>query len=334
MQQILLETHKPLIASYPHHAALFSILDIDERSLSWIFHNYLLLMLSCDYNTGNYGMDLCSQYYPWHQFKWATCPMIITRVYQPAIILDKCNLSDFIYNLLKEKNYVYFLRKLKGGFFHETFISGIDLDKRKFLVHDFFEGFFEKKWLSFDDIYQKEENSEYADWATDYLNGIWAINKTDKYLSQNNYYYETVLNFTKKDFENIIKEYIGINKNIEDILIKDKRFVGVKVYDLMINMLERYKNVICEPFAIHPFSILCEHKKLLSLAIKYIYNNDDLTKEMDAIENNAILLKNTVLYCNCYIEENNNYNKFNNIIEKIHELKAQELELLNKILDC
>lgn len=333
MNRIILETHEPIISTYPHHACLFSILDEDARSLSWIFHNYLLLMIHCDYETGGYGLDLCSQYYPWHQFKWATCPMIISRTYQKELIFSKWNLSDFIIDLLRQNNYVYFLRDLGSGFFHETFISGVDLDNKMFLIHDFFDGFYKKKWMPFDVICLKEDNAFYAEWATDYLNGIWAIQKTQKYQSVNQFYYETVLNFTKKDFMDVLKEYVGANNYIAYVLSKDKRFIGIDVYDIMIAMLEKYKKVIKKPFAMHPFSILCDHKKLLSLAVKFVFgDNSKINKSMSKLVDDAHILKNMMLYCNYHIEKFNTYNKFDEIIRKIRELKITEFELMQSLL--
>lgn len=41
-----LQMNEPLMTTYPHHASLFSMLDLDKRSRSWIYHNFLLVILS------------------------------------------------------------------------------------------------------------------------------------------------------------------------------------------------------------------------------------------------------------------------------------------------
>ena len=35
-----LQVQDPLITTYPHHASLFSMLDMDTRSRSWIYHHF------------------------------------------------------------------------------------------------------------------------------------------------------------------------------------------------------------------------------------------------------------------------------------------------------
>lgn len=67
MARKILKTHTPLIGTYPHHANLFSIIGNSKKIMEWVLHNYLHLFLSSN-NDSEFGMDLCSQYYPWHSF--------------------------------------------------------------------------------------------------------------------------------------------------------------------------------------------------------------------------------------------------------------------------
>lgn len=333
MDKKTLEIYEPLITTYPHHANLFSILDINKRSLSWIFHNYLLVILHHD-EKGGYGLDLCSQYYPWHKFKLSTCPMLISRVYKKDMILGKWHFHDFLVDLIKNENYIYFIRELPDGGSHEVFISGFDLSKKEFLCHDFWKGIYGEKWVSFDEITLKEDSEFRDEWSTDYLNGIWAIEKTNQYLEPNEFYYETVLNFSQADFLDVLKEYIGVNNSVRTILRKDNRYLGLEIYDIMAEMLEKQKNtMVGQPFAIHPFHLLFEHKRLLSLATSTFTTSPLIKKEVDLLINEALKLRNLVLYCNLFIEEKGIYKNYEAIIENIMKIKNIELTLISSIIE-
>ncbi len=79
--------------------------------------------------------------------------------------------------------------------------------------------------------------------------------------------FKSLSNFSQEDLLDILKEYIGMSNNVRTILRKDNRYLGLEIYDVMTEMLEKQKNnMVGQPFAIHPFHLLFEHKKLLSLA--------------------------------------------------------------------
>lgn len=333
MNDKTLKLNKPLITTYPHHANLFSILDLDSRSLHWIFHNYLLIILHHN-EQGEYGLDLCSQYYPWHKFKWATCPMLITRVYQKEIIFNQWDFHDFLIELIKNDNYIYFIRALGDGSSHEVFISGFDLSRREFLCHDFWDGIYGEKWIPFAEITLKADSTFQKEWSTDYLNGVWAIQKTNQYKEPSEFYYETVLNFSANDLLDILKEYIGMSNNVRTILRKDNRYLGLEIYDIMIDMLEKQKTTMAgQPFAIHPYHLLYEHKKLLSLAINNFINNASLKSELELLEDKALELRNLVLYCNLFIAEKGIYKKYEAILEKIKDIKNLESAIMNSLIE-
>lgn len=328
-----LKVNEPLMTTYPHHANLFSMLDLDQRSLSWVYHNYLLVMLHHN-DEGGYGLDVCSQYYPWHQFKMATCPMIITRVYESEMVLSRWKLQDFLVDLLQKDNYIYFLRKRPNEMNHELFISGFDSDQELFLCHDFWDEIYQARWLPYDEIRLIEDSAFYAEWSEDYLNGIWAIEKTDKYKAKSEFYYETVLNFTKEDLLDLLNEYMGISNHVRSILRKDNRYVGIEIYDMMTDLLdmqkERLKN---QAFAIHPFQLLYEHKKLLMQAIQEFFPELQLRDKLEKMVNDTLVLRNLVMYSNVFITEHGIYKKYDTILEKIKDLKAMESEIMTRILN-
>ncbi|MBT2284100.1 hypothetical protein J7E78_11165 [Paenibacillus polymyxa] len=328
-----LQVNEPLMTTYPHHASLFSMLDLDKRSRSWIYHNYLLVILHHN-DEGGYGLDVCSQYYPWHKFKMSTCPMLITRVYDRDMILKQWELQDFIVELIQKNNYIYFLRNIPGGGKHEVFISGFDSDRKEFLCHDFWDGFYGEKWLPYDEITVIQDSNFDAEWSTDYLNGIWAIEKTDEYKEPSEYYYETVLQFSKEDLMNILKEYVGETNQVRSILRKDHRYLGSEIYDKMIDMLGMQKEGMQnQPFAIHPFHLLYEHKQLLAQAILDYLPDPSIKIRLEELVSEALKLRNLVMYINQFIMEQGVYKKYDVMLDKITELKTMELEMMKQVLE-
>ncbi|MCM3133468.1 hypothetical protein M3629_11730 [Paenibacillus polysaccharolyticus] len=328
-----LQVQDPLITTYPHHASLFSMLDMDTRSRSWIYHHFLLVILHHN-DEGGYGLDLCSQYYPWHKFKLPTCPMLITRVYEREIILKQWSLQDFLVELIRKDNYIYFLRNMPDGGKHEVFITGFDSDRKVFLCHDFWDGFYGEKWLPYDEITAIEDSNFDTEWSTDYLNGIWAIEKTDEYKQPSEFYYETVLQFTKEDLLDILKEYVGETDHIRTILRKDNRYLGSEIYDKMTEMLDMQKEGMTNmPFAVHPFHLLYEHKQLLSQAILEFFPESSLQERLEELVSEALKLRNLVMYMNEFIMEQGVYKKYNTLLAKIEELKKFECSIMKQVLE-
>jgi hypothetical protein len=101
----------------------------------------------------------------------------------------------------------------------------------------------------------------------------------------------------------------------------------------MIDMLGKYKETINNAFAIHPFHLLFEHKKTLSLIIKnFSSTNPSLIKDIDALVIEALIIRNLVLFCNQCITEHGIYNRYDNIIEKLLNLKNNELNIMRSLL--
>lgn len=97
-------------------------------------------------------------------------------------------------------------------------------------------------------------------------------------------------------------------------------------------MLEKQKNnTVGQQFVIHPFHLLFEHKKLLSLAIS-LTSSPSLKRESDLLINEALKLRNLVLYCNHFIAEKGIYIKYEVIIENIMKIKKIELAMINSLI--
>lgn len=328
----ILETHSPIIATYPHHASLFSIIEDDPRALSWIFHNYLLLFLHHD-EQGEYGIDFCSQYFPWHQLKFSSCPLILCRNYDTEILLKNSKLSDLIISLIDTESYVYFFRDIGNNNRHEVLVSGYDLSSQTFLCHDFWDDVFSEKWIPFNEIQTATTKVSHAEWAVDYLNGIWTLQKNPKYKNKDEFYYETVLNFNKEDLIHCLREYLGYENNVRQVLKKDNRIVGIDIYDTMINMLEQQKNnPINLPFTPHPFQVLYEHKKLMVFAIENFVDTYTHLETAKLLVEESKKLRNIVIYCNLSLASKQVYKRYDSIIESIKILKNLELDLFNALI--
>lgn len=332
METKILSTHTPIISTYPQHASLFSIIDIDQRSLSWIFHNYLSLFIHY-HDNGGYGIDFCSQYFPWHKLRFSSCPLIVCRSYDKETLLSAFDLSEFIIKLINTESYVFFFRDVGNGRKHEVLISGYDLSTQKFLCHDFWGGFYGERWMPFEEIKINTNKIPHIDWAVDYLDGIWTLQKTSKYKEKDSFYYETVLNFTISDLIDCLEEHLGYKNNIRKILRKDDRKVGIEIYDIMITMLEKQKkNLVNRPFDIHAFHLLYEHKKLIKLALDNFIDNPFYKEKAILLVKEAEKLRNLVLYCNVSIRENQEYKKYNNILQSITSLKELEIDLFEGLI--
>ncbi|MFD1887708.1 hypothetical protein [Paenibacillus wenxiniae] len=205
---------------------------------------------------------------------------------------------------------------------------------KKFLCHDFWNGFYAAKWLSFDEIKINTNKIPHVDWAVDYLDGIWTIQKTNKYKEKDDFYYETVLNFTKNDLIDCFKEYLGYTNHVSKVLLKDNRRTGIEVYEIMIDMLGRQKvNLVNRPFDIHAFHLLYEHKKLVALAVKNYIDNPIYLEKAEMLVNVAEKLRNLVMYCNISIKEERMYKRYDSIIATIKHLKIAEEQLFDELIN-
>ena len=202
------------------------------------------------------------------------------------------------------------------------------------MCHDFWDGFYGEKWLPYDEITAIEDANFHAEWSTDYLNGIWAIEKTDEYKQPSEFYYETVLQFSKEDLLDILKEYVGETGHIRKILRKDNRYLGSEIYDKMIEMLDMQKEGMKNmPFAVHPFHLLYEHKQLLSQAILEFFPDSSLKEQLEELIGEALKLRNLVMYMNEFIMEQGVYKKYNTLLAKIDELKQLECSIMMQVLE-
>jgi len=81
-------------------------------------------------------------------------------------------------------------------------------------------GFYSPQWLSFDEVKINTNKALHADWAVDYLEGIWSIQKKRNIKKKDYFFYKTVLNFNRNDLIDIFKEHLHYTDNISKILKK------------------------------------------------------------------------------------------------------------------
>jgi len=102
----------------------------------------------------------------------------------------------------------------------------------------------------------------------------------------------------------------------------------------MIDMLKRQKrDLVNQPFAIHAFHLLHEHKKLVALAIKHFIDNPIYTEKAEVIIKEAEKIRNLALYCNISIKEHQSYKRYHSILESIQNLKESEKDLFNELIE-
>lgn len=335
-QTIIIETREPMITTYPHHANLFSILPNDIRSLNWIFHNYLIIF-SHSLSPNELGIDLCSHYFPWHQFKWGSCPLIQYQYFNKSTIFSKWNHEEFIWDMLNNGYCIYLFIKRKYSLSnHEVFISGFDVKNNQILVHDFYQGMYQKKWeyLSDFDFYFTEKKVDNEDMQQN----IWAIKIGKKYKIPSCWYYESCLVFEKEDFIQILEEYLGKNINLLRIMSKEGRIIGIQVYDEILKyfnfILSSYHNNEDQYIPPHPFLILKEHKELILLAYKTIIKNQNnfVIKNLENLIKITKSIHFSILYLNIANEFKRKIKKTILIIQEVKKLKKKEEIIFNFIL--
>ncbi|CAG9623684.1 hypothetical protein [Sutcliffiella rhizosphaerae] len=324
-----------MITCYPEHAHIFLIMDTDNhKSISWIFHNYLCLFYSRETGFDEFSVDFYSQYYPWHQTRLPNCPLIdYYRV--PKFIVDEKydDIVDFVIDSLDKNKFVMLYSARDYTPFHETFITGYDIEQQELDVWDFWPEtnwkFCEKK-VKFDWLRTNYKNvpKNLDDTRLKYL---VLLEKNQEYKIGHRWGYETVLNFSIDDFIFIFENYIGKNNYLQSIANKDDgRWIGIQIYDLIIEGLKI--NISKNNFIpSHTFKVLVDHKSILKKAYISLSKELDasILKDLDDLLSEVKRLMNFILYCQIksVFEE-----KLSQICTLLSDIKEKEIRVIENML--
>ncbi len=266
----------PMITTYTHHAHLLSILSNYEDIYPWIFSNYIQLYINKDYihNWGDFYFP-----FPYESRPSDTCKWILTQAIHRDTIERKWeSIINFIIDSINSNNYVhtnvnYFYMPLgpiynKYHYNHDILIYGFDLNEEVLYVADFFDmGKYSYEKISFSDFSKAYSTYSLAE-NIDYLYSMvysYNINSKCDYM----FSIENISNSIKSYLFASIPEYWDCynNDNRKDIVF------GVEIYTTLKNYINRIRSSCESDIDIRPFYMLYDHKKIMVLRFKYLYEH-------------------------------------------------------------
>lgn len=298
----------PMITTYTQHAHLLSILTYHERAHPWIFNNYIQLYINKDYkhNWGDFYFPLTYELRPSDACKWITTQKIhrdtVTSKWDSVIhfIIENINSHHYVHTMVNYFNVPLSDRYNKLQLHHDIFVYGYDLNREILYVSDFFKnGVYSQEELSFAD-FSLAFSTNHLTTNHDYLREMVYLYKfNDQY--QDHFSAETLLNSLRNYYDNKPPEYwemfnYGGDRNNLDF--------GMQIYTTLKNYVRSTVDNESK-LDIRPFHLLYDHKKIMTLRLKYLYDNrllGQLTQEhidrFISIEVMAKIMMNLVLKYN------------------------------------
>lgn len=292
----------PFITTYTQHAHLLSILSGHERLQPWIFSNYIQLYINRDYihNWGDFYFPCSYDLRPSD-----TCPWIHSQKIDRGLINRRWDsVTDFIIENINENNYIqimvncYYIsvheRYKNENRMHDLFIYGYDLEREVLYASDFFnKGKYSNKEITFTDF-----NKAYSEYDSainhDYLFGLvymYRLNSDCNYI----FNIQNIINSIDSYLTCRIPEYWDIF-NREDLY---RIVFGREIYATLKNYLQREIFTNESGFERRPFHLLYDHKKMMSLRIKFLYEqgvldetiaSNNIFRELEELARNIIYL--------------------------------------------
>lgn len=267
---------KPLITSYTPVASLFSILACSEKTKNWIFCNYINM------EAYNYALHngVCFVMTPnWLATKY--CPFIVESILPRNSYKSFCNsITEYLIKWIDLEQYIYLVAdgsQFEGCFTkeyynHDIFISGYDMEKRVFFVHDFiFDGLYKCVEIPFEQMERAYENVNPED---DYINEsyggitLWKYNDTAEYSLNMKLIRQELYNYL-----NAVNVHTRENFTRDEVRNKDlyrNQMYGIRVYEFIRNMLKEKDMYVIS--VVHDFY---DHKLLMVERLKYLRDKFD-----------------------------------------------------------
>lgn len=336
MNLILPINEKPIITSWQWHAALFSILQDDEKAIQWIYSNYIQLRLVIDRKKKLHFLDFLPG-----DTTLSKCPYIF---FQPVIDeqIKMCcqSIIDFIKKSLDMGLYVFGIfdqGKLIGKnhkFPHEVFIYGYDDENKYFYTKDFIfnNGKYTGKRISYSDIeyaYQNitNEDFKFRNLLNNYKRGLFLIGKNTDRL-----YYQLDINWLKV----LLSDYLdSSNTHNRSKICWQKRdendyIYGIKIYDRLCEFLENHERTLVDD--IRPLHVLYDHKLLMRSRINYLHDKGYIGSQfmggLRILEQESLNIRN--LYLKMSIKGNRS--AFKELNKKLLVLRNLECEIYSELL--
>lgn len=266
MNKKILKVKFPTITSWNWQAALFSVIEISDKSYPWIYNNYI--QIHCNPvgpNKNQIYLDFC--YCSGNAL--LSCPFLHTQHYNRDIFNSFASVKEFIvfsidsgyciYLYIKESR---FIRNLGlNPFYHELFIYGYDLENNIFYVSDFtFTGTYSRQTVPMDKV----------------CSGILDIDKKHDYLLENAggvlllKYQDCKYEFDKLSVYQLFGDYLYGRNSFEHIRYKthDEIVFGLNSYPMITKHIHHCSELHIDQ-DVRLFHNLFDHKVLMVKRLNY-----------------------------------------------------------------
>ena len=326
----MLPVNYPLITTYTQHAHLLSILSCYEFTYPWIYSNYIQLYINKDYKH-----NWADFYYPFpYELRPSdTCKWVITQKVKRDIVSIKWgSVTEFIMENINNDNYIHTMlnyfhvpnstRYQKQQLLHDILVYGYNFDEKVFYVADFFKQKYSFEKIAFSDLelafstYHLTKNS-------DYLNGLiylYSINKDCDYMFNIN----NIINSIRSYLDAALPEYWYMY-NFDN---RCNIVFGTEIYDTLKNYIVNQVNNHSY-IDVRPFHLLYDHKKIMSLRLKYLQIYGMKDPDFKHIENQAQLGVNLIVKYNLSQEKE----VVCRVIKTLDEIKNEEQRILQDYVD-
>ncbi|WP_238653920.1 hypothetical protein [Paenibacillus piscarius] len=304
----LLPVSYPMITTYTQHAHLLSILTHYEHAHPWIFSNYIQLFINKDYkhHWGDFYFPVTYELRPSDACKWISTQKIhrdtVAAKWDSVIhfIIENINANHYIHTMV---NYFYVPlsdRYQRLQLHHDIFVYGYDLNREILYVSDFFKnGVYSQAEISFAD-FSLAFNTNHLTTNHDYLNEmVYLYTFKDQY--QDTFSADTLVNSIRNYFTKKTPEYWEMFNYGGD---RDKLDFGMQIYTTLFNYVKETSENKSK-LDIRPFHLLYDHKKMMTLRLKFLYDYRHLINldqehidEFTAIELKAKILVNLAMKYN------------------------------------
>lgn len=337
-QKVLLPMAEPLIHGYTNFAHLLSILQCHEKTLPWVYSNFIQVYVNKDLMKNSWG----DFYHPMpYELRLSdTCKWIKnTRIEREEFDKKPEMLLNFIEKELNKGKYVHL--KIDQGKItsfevdkkvHDSLVFGIDIGSDAIYVADVYKnGVYEKKALDIkefmDAYYGYDQIIDYYD----YLNGMIYLYKVKE---------ECDIEFDIKNIENAIIEYregrVPEYWRLYNFSNSREVVFGLNVYDALSEYIEHIYKEDVQYVDGRFFYLLMEHKKIMIERLKYLCKQKyyEESSMMPIIEGYKKMIRNSKLIVNLLMKSFivKNLGDLKKILEFLHQIKQEEYDILGRYL--
>ena len=348
--KIVLPVVKPVIDCYPDLANMLSILNCEKLADSWIATNFIQLVYRRNEKT-SYGSFLDFMRMGNDISVYEHCPYLYVNHIDKYFVEDLFpNIFEFILYCLQKKTYLQMYTNKRYlpqrnppdyNFMHETFIFGIDTERRVLYLADFYDGKYCQIECDFDSFSQAYVNS-FPD-NPYYKSKIYLETNLAKYnmnkiiLLQYNRHelYRPDVQIIKMKVEDYITGKDSFNRITESYIASGYDFYyGVDFYDQLILDLNQGFFDMRKPHVLLSHKVLLRNQLATMQANNYISQEafTNLTQQIEALIVTATKLQNKCLMLKLrpMLQEKD----LLGLTQGYLSLKEQDIAFMSRILKC